>query len=102
MPLFRWVWQLYLARNLLSVADERLDMNFVPNEMECLLIVGLWCTHPNNKERPKAGQVMKVLQLEAPLPQLPKDMHDHPPPRPQEEAGSSLQSLTCSFETVGR
>ncbi|CAL8176393.1 unnamed protein product [Prunus armeniaca] len=102
VPLFRWVWQLYLAGNLLSAADERLDMNFVPNEMECLLIVGLWCTHPNNKERPKAGQVMRVLQLEAPLPQLPKDLHDHPPPQPQQEAGSSLQSLTSSFQTVGR
>ncbi|CAL8176388.1 unnamed protein product [Prunus armeniaca] len=102
VPLFRWVWQLYLAGNLLSAADERLDMNFVPNEMECLLIVGLWCTHPNNKERPKAGQVMRVLQLEASLPQLPKDLHDHPPPQPQQEAGSSLQSLTSSFETVGR
>ncbi|XP_021833868.1 L-type lectin-domain containing receptor kinase IX.1-like [Prunus avium] len=102
VPLFRWVWQLYLAGNLLSAADERLDMNFVPNEMECLLIVGLWCTHPDNKERPKAGQVMRVLQLEAPLPQLPKDLHDHPPPQPQQEAGSSQQSLTSSFETVGR
>ncbi|KAL6270324.1 hypothetical protein ACE6H2_027235 [Prunus campanulata] len=102
VALFRWVWQLYLAGNLLSAADERLDMNFVPNEMECLLIVGLWCTHPDNKERPKAGQVMRVLQLEAPLPQLPKDLHDHPPPQPQQEAGSSQQSLTSSFETVGR
>ncbi|XP_021821002.1 L-type lectin-domain containing receptor kinase IX.1-like [Prunus avium] len=104
VPLFRWVWQLYLAGNLLSAADERLDMNYVPNEMECLLIVGLWCTRPNNKERPKAGQVMKVLQLEAPLPELPHDMHDYPQPQPQpqQQTGSSQLSLTSSFETVGR
>ncbi|VVA11631.1 PREDICTED: L-type lectin-domain [Prunus dulcis] len=104
IPLFRWVWQLYLAGNLLSAADERLDMNFVRNEMECLLIVGLWCTRPNKKERPKAWQVMKVLQLEAPLPELPHDMHDYPQPQPQpqQQTGSSQLSLTYSFETVGR
>ncbi|XP_062001424.1 L-type lectin-domain containing receptor kinase IX.1-like [Rosa rugosa] len=78
VPLFEWVWQSYIAGNLLDVADETLDMEFDPSEMKCLLIVGLWCTHPSNKERPKAGQVMKVLQLEAPLPQLARDRHhDH-------------------------
>ncbi|KAM1875266.1 hypothetical protein FF1_042755 [Malus domestica] len=83
VPLVSWVWQLYLAGNLLYAADERLDSNFDINEMECLLIVGLWCTNPDNKERPKAGQVMNVLQLEAPLPDLPHDMHDLPLPQLQ-------------------
>ncbi|ONI32955.1 hypothetical protein PRUPE_1G395700 [Prunus persica] len=58
------------------VTDERLDKIFDKNEMECLLIVGLWCTHPNSKGRPRAGKVMKVLELEAPLPELPHDMHE--------------------------
>ncbi|CAL8152334.1 unnamed protein product [Prunus armeniaca] len=52
--------------------------------MKCLLIVGLWCTHPNSKERPKAGHVMKVLQLEAPLPVLPYDMHRYDHLMPQD------------------
>ncbi|XP_050387367.1 L-type lectin-domain containing receptor kinase IX.1-like [Argentina anserina] len=78
IPLSEWVWQSYLAEKLIDVADERLDMKFDPSEMKCLLIVGLWCTHPSNKERPKAGQVMKVLQHEAALPQLARDRHhDH-------------------------
>ncbi|KAL6124159.1 hypothetical protein ACLB2K_076674 [Fragaria x ananassa] len=55
VPLSEWVWQSYLAGSLLDVADERLDMKFDPSEIKCLLIVGLWCTHPSNKERPKAG-----------------------------------------------
>ncbi|CAN6582832.1 unnamed protein product [Malus baccata var. baccata] len=83
VPLVSWVWQLYLAGNLLYAADERLDSNLDINEMECLLIAGLWCTNPDNKERPKAGQVMNVLQLEAPLPELPHDMHDLPMPQLQ-------------------
>ncbi|KAM2491580.1 hypothetical protein PS1_043228 [Malus domestica] len=75
-PLVSWAWQLYLARNILFAADERLERKFDQIEMECLLIIGLWCTHPNSKGRLKAGQVMKVLQLEAPLPELPHDMHE--------------------------
>ncbi|XP_024161562.2 L-type lectin-domain containing receptor kinase IX.1 [Rosa chinensis] len=78
VPLFRWVWQLFLGGNILDAADERLEMNYDRNEMKCLLIVGLWCTHPNYKERPKAGQVMEVLQYKAPLPELQYDMHADP------------------------
>ncbi|PRQ48210.1 putative protein kinase RLK-Pelle-L-LEC family [Rosa chinensis] len=96
--LYRWVWHLYLAGNLLDAADERLGVDFDQNEMECLLIVGLWCTHPNCKERPKAGQVIKVLQLEAPLPNLPHSMPDYPMPQPQQQdqSGSSQPQLSLT------
>ncbi|KAM5578158.1 L-type lectin-domain containing receptor kinase IX.1 [Rosa sericea] len=89
-PLYTWVWHLYLAGNLLKAADERLDMDFDQNEMECLLIVGLWCTHPNNKERPKVGQVIRVLQREAPLPNLPHIMPDYPMHQPLQQAQSGF------------
>lgn len=106
LPLFRWVWHLYLEGNLLDAADERLEMDFDQNEMKCLLIVGLWCTHLHARERPKAGQVIKVLQLEAPLPTLPHVMPDYPMPQPQQlqfdsSQGSQL-SITSSFNTSGR
>ncbi|KAK4772905.1 hypothetical protein SAY87_027924 [Trapa incisa] len=57
-------------------ADEKLEERYEEKEMECLLIVGLWCTNPNKRERPKAGEVIKVLKNEAPLPELPRNMHD--------------------------
>ncbi|XP_022743938.1 L-type lectin-domain containing receptor kinase IX.1-like [Durio zibethinus] len=79
--LLRLVWHLYIAGYILDAADGRLE-NFDENEMQCLLTVGLWCTNPNDRERPNAGQVLKVLQGEAPLPELPLDMHDHPAPLP--------------------
>ncbi|KAK9949154.1 hypothetical protein M0R45_004691 [Rubus argutus] len=85
LPLFRWVWHLYLEGNLLDAADERLEMDFDQNEMECLLIVGLWCTHLHPRERPKAGQVIKFLQLEAPLPKLPHIMPEYPMRQPQQQ-----------------
>ena len=104
VSLVRWIWQLYLAGDILNAADERLCMSFNRDEMKRLLIVGLWCTNPNYKERPKTGQVIKVLLLESPLPELLHDMHDpllQPIPPPQE--GHSFQpSMTSSLNYGGR
>ncbi|KAH7523945.1 hypothetical protein FEM48_Zijuj06G0065900 [Ziziphus jujuba var. spinosa] len=43
-----------LAGNIMDAVDERLKMEFDPNEMQILMMVGLWCTCPNDKDRPKA------------------------------------------------
>ena len=43
--------------------------------MECLIIVGLWCVHPDYNLRPSIRQVVHhVLNFEAPLPILPSEM----------------------------
>lgn len=76
VPLIRWVWQLYHTGSVLSAADERLEGQFDHREMECLLIVGLWCTQSDKRERPKASQVIKVLRNEAPLPELPNNTQE--------------------------
>lgn len=105
VSLVTWVWELYLAGDILQAADERLSMSFSEDEMRCLLIVGLWCTNPNYRERPKAGQVIKVLQLEVALPELPPDMHDpvlHPLLRTKGERSSFRPSITSSLEDLGR
>ncbi|GMN40270.1 hypothetical protein TIFTF001_009495 [Ficus carica] len=91
------VWELHLAGNIMEAADERLDNDFDSNQMEALLKVVLWCTNPNERERPKTEQVLKVLQLDAPLPELnqPHDLHCmaelHPVP---------CQQTTNSFQTA--
>ncbi|KAK7320656.1 hypothetical protein VNO77_30327 [Canavalia gladiata] len=108
VPLTNWVWPLYVEGNVLDAADERLNNEFDLDQMRSLLIVGLWCTHPNDKERPKAEEVIKVLKLEAPLPVLPLDMRqDHPPSPPPlmlRQPSHSFQStpITNSFASVGR
>lgn len=105
VSLVTWVWELYLAGDILQAADERLCMSFSEEEMRCLLIVGLWCTNPNYRERPKAGQVIKVLQLEAALPELPPDMHDpvlHPLLRNKGARDSFRPSITSSLKDLGR
>ncbi|KAI4316415.1 hypothetical protein L6164_024396 [Bauhinia variegata] len=106
IPLVNWVWSLYVEGNVLIAADERLNGEFNVEEMTCLLTLGLWCTHPNDKERPKAAHVIKVLQLESPLPGLPHDMHDSASsrPNPNRQAAYSVPSepITTSLVNVGR
>ncbi|KAM1966912.1 hypothetical protein ACFX15_042043 [Malus domestica] len=80
-------------------------MDFDQYEMERLLMVGLWCTHYNKERRPKAGEVVKVLQLEAPLPELPEERPHHPLPfHPLQQVAESEShvSITSSFNTSGR
>ncbi|XP_038904286.1 LOW QUALITY PROTEIN: L-type lectin-domain containing receptor kinase IX.1-like [Benincasa hispida] len=52
-------------------ADKRLGMEFDEQQMEALMVVGLWCCHPDFKLRPSIRQVINVLNFEAPLPVLP-------------------------------
>ncbi|XP_064975770.1 L-type lectin-domain containing receptor kinase IX.1-like [Musa acuminata AAA Group] len=72
--LVEWVWELYGRRRLLEAADEKLGGVFDEKQMECLMVVGLWCAHPDYDRRPSIKQVINVLNLEAPLPELPPSM----------------------------
>ncbi|GLT98035.1 hypothetical protein SLE2022_155630 [Rubroshorea leprosula] len=72
--LVAWVWQAYGNQRLLDVIDKTLSEDFDLKEMECLLIVGLWCVHPIYSMRPSIEQAIQVLNFEAPLPNLPSEM----------------------------
>ncbi|KAL2318021.1 hypothetical protein Fmac_031897 [Flemingia macrophylla] len=108
VSLMNWVWELYVEEEILKAADEKLKGQFDANEMESLLVVGLWCTNPNDKERPKASQIIKVLQLEAPLPRLPLEMYQRPVPPPtivrlpHHHSSQSHPPMTHSLTSVGR
>ncbi|WMV50950.1 hypothetical protein MTR67_044335 [Solanum verrucosum] len=72
--IIEWVWRLYGMGNLREVVDPRLSSEFNEQEVEHLLIVGLWCAHPDNNCRPSIRQAIQVLNFEAPLPILPPNM----------------------------
>nr|XP_051184538.1 L-type lectin-domain containing receptor kinase IX.1-like isoform X1 [Lolium perenne] len=72
--LTQWVWDLYSKGRILDAADERLQGEFSGEEMDCVLIVGLWCAHPDRSLRPSIRQAVNVLRFEAPLPSLPARM----------------------------
>ncbi|XP_044378667.1 L-type lectin-domain containing receptor kinase IX.1-like [Triticum aestivum] len=74
---------------VLDAADSRLIGEFDVREMECAIIVGLWCTAHDRSLRPSIRQATSVLRFEAPLPSLPTRMPVGPP-------GSLLPSLLVS------
>jgi hypothetical protein len=77
--LLKWVWSLYGRNAILEAVDERLRAGadeLHDRCMERVLVVGLWCAHPDQSERPSIAQAMHVLQSEdARLPVLPPQMY---------------------------
>jgi serine/threonine protein kinase len=69
-----WVWNAYGAGGILGAADARLGGEFDAREMEAVMVVGLWCAHPDRTVRPTIRQAVNVLRFEAPPPSLPSKM----------------------------
>jgi serine/threonine protein kinase len=67
------LWELYRRGTILEGADPRLDGIFKNEEMECVLILGLACCHPNPNDRPSMKTVLQVLTGEAPPPDVPAE-----------------------------
>ncbi|XP_022749126.1 L-type lectin-domain containing receptor kinase IX.1-like [Durio zibethinus] len=104
ISLLDWVWRSYENGSIVNVADEKLYMDFHLEQMECLMIVGLWCAHPDSTFRPSIRQALQVLNFEAPLPNLPKTM---PVPKydiPATPSSSSSHEplMSNSLDTTGR
>ncbi|KAL7595410.1 hypothetical protein Lser_V15G30029 [Lactuca serriola] len=74
LGLVQWVWELLGKGQLLSGVDQMLRMEFVVKEVECLMMVGLWCAHPDRNVRPSIRQAIQVLKFESALPNLPVKM----------------------------
>ncbi|KAI3442334.1 Non-specific serine/threonine protein kinase, partial [Psidium guajava] len=72
--LVEWVWDLYGRGQVVEAADPALNLEFDEQQMECLMVVGLWCCHPDYSLRPPIKQVINVLNFEAPLPSLPSKL----------------------------
>lgn len=69
-----WVWDLYGKGQLLEAVDNRLGDDFDEQQIERLMVIGLWCCHPDYTLRPSIKQVINVLNFEAPLPSLPSKL----------------------------
>ncbi|KAH9304327.1 hypothetical protein KI387_008731 [Taxus chinensis] len=102
MRLVVWAWDLYGKGRLLEAADMRLNGEFEKLEMEQLIVVGLWCSHPDAASRPKMRQVLKLLNFEVTAPHLPPEI-----PVPSYNAHvsfmtrpSSVSSCTSASESV--
>ncbi|KAI3828654.1 hypothetical protein L1987_02762 [Smallanthus sonchifolius] len=75
LGLVEWVWGLHGKAELLSGVDPMLKEEFNAKEVECLMMVGLWCSHPDRSLRPSIRQAIQVLKFDGALPNLPTKMH---------------------------
>ncbi|KAK7246694.1 hypothetical protein RIF29_41564 [Crotalaria pallida] len=69
-----YVWELYGLGKFLEVGDPKLHGSFDEEQMKRLVVVGLWCVHPDYTLRPSIRQVIQVLKFEALLPNIPSKM----------------------------
>ncbi|GLJ35598.1 hypothetical protein SUGI_0715590 [Cryptomeria japonica] len=72
--LVEWVWEMYGEGRLFDAADKNLEGVFDRAELEQLVVIGLWCSHPDPSSRPKIRQVLQLLHFEVPLPRLPSTL----------------------------
>ncbi|CAI8617992.1 unnamed protein product [Vicia faba] len=90
-----WVWGLYGRGRILEAVDPRLSGDFDEEQIKCLMIVGLWCAHPDPNNRTSMRQAIQVLNFEASLPNLPSSM-----PVPTYAEGP-FNSFTAPFSISG-
>ncbi|KAJ0096559.1 hypothetical protein Patl1_28375 [Pistacia atlantica] len=103
MGLVEWVWDLYGRGDLLLGVDEKLGVDLDEKQVECLMIVGLWCAHPDRSFRPSIRQAIQVLNFETAMPNLPTKMPVpiyHIPNDPSVSSGEPF--ITNSSIEVGR
>ncbi|KAK1410363.1 hypothetical protein QVD17_36899 [Tagetes erecta] len=74
LGLLQWVWGLLGKGELVSGVDPRLSKDIDLKQVECLMMVGLWCAHPDRSMRPSIRQAIQVLKFEAAVPSLPMKM----------------------------
>jgi len=97
--LLEWVWGLYGRGAILEATDERLNNNYSATEVEKVMVVGLWCAHPDPSARPSIREAMATLHSKFDeLPALPSRMPVPTYASPPLALGSDvgLSSLTSS------
>ncbi|KAL5705503.1 non-specific serine/threonine protein kinase [Ranunculus cassubicifolius] len=72
--LVAWAWELYGSGRLLEAVDNKLGVDYDENQIQRLMVVGLWCANLDHTLRPSIKQAISVLNFETPLPDLPFKM----------------------------
>ncbi|KAJ4702733.1 Lectin-receptor kinase [Melia azedarach] len=66
-----WVTDYWERGAILESSDPRLEGLYAEEQMELVLKLGLFCSHPNLAARPSMRQVMQYLDGEVTLPDIP-------------------------------
>jgi serine/threonine protein kinase len=93
-----WVFGCWRKGAILDATDPRLEGNYVVEEMELVLKLGLLCSHSNPEIRPSMRQVMQLLDGNADLQELPHESTGFGN-FTSVEASEILMSIPSSFGT---
>ncbi|KAG5534425.1 hypothetical protein RHGRI_022524 [Rhododendron griersonianum] len=66
-----WVWSLHRDGRLLDAVDQRLGGDYVIEEAQRVLLLGLACSHPIAGERPKTQEIVQIISGSVPAPYVP-------------------------------
>ncbi|KAI3798935.1 hypothetical protein L1987_34220 [Smallanthus sonchifolius] len=101
LGLVQWVWGLLGKGELISGVDQRLNKVIDSKEVECLMMVGLWCAHPDRSLRPSIRQAIQVLKFEGAVPNLPikmpVPMYYAEPDAPEVSSGSGSGAASITY-----
>ncbi|KMZ60188.1 putative Kinase [Zostera marina] len=106
VKLVEWVWEMYGEGRMLEVFDRRLmeeEADVDKKEIMRVMLLGLWCVHPDRLQRPTISQSVAVLNLNASLPNLPPQMpvpSFTPSISVTSDSSYLLSSLATSSETL--
>lgn len=66
-----WVWSLHREARVLEAVDERLGNDYVDEDAQRLLLLGLACSHPIASERPNTQTIVQIISGSVPVPRVP-------------------------------
>ncbi|PIN12033.1 Serine/threonine protein kinase [Handroanthus impetiginosus] len=93
-----WVWLLHRDGKLLEVVDQRLGDNYIVEEANRLLLLGLACSHPSASERPRTQSILQMISGAMPVPYVPpfKPAFVWPAGEPMDMDSVNTVSITTS------
>ena len=65
-----WVFSCWIRGQILEAKDPNLGADYVEEEVELVLKLGLFCSHSEPEVRPSMRQVVQYLERDIPLPEL--------------------------------
>ncbi|KAH7850061.1 hypothetical protein Vadar_027276 [Vaccinium darrowii] len=66
-----WVWALHHEGQLLEAVDNRLGKDYVKEQAQRVLLLGMACSHPAPSKRPKTHDIVQILSGSMPAPHVP-------------------------------
>ncbi|XP_047319684.1 probable L-type lectin-domain containing receptor kinase S.5 [Impatiens glandulifera] len=65
-----WVWSLHREGRLLEAVDKSIKDDYVVEEAERILLLGLACSHPTASERPKTHTISQIISGSVSVPRV--------------------------------